>query len=655
VANWRDEILKRFGPDGDRLTVVHDPDRLLTEELVVNSILANGYEVLIYEDPIAFRYAYEANYRSAWDAGERTRLVVLVEEAKDVDVLPYDIIAHATVLHFGLPDIFPGLSAPVIGALDRSLLDTLWNEFERSQGIVLGDRQTRDFVLTHCYDVVPKLVKTPVDLMRYLLRRHYRGEQYPEDLDALLLDELRRQPALSAFPLEGILSSRQGFLSFLQDQWDRYLAGAVGGEAACLVPFGHDDIRVYMDNLFVEGLLQPIEVPAKDEALPEWIKFGVITDIPQDTHSRFDELLLRSEKELPANGESHRDWQSFASLWAETVALRWQLQTDLSCEEIQRLDQLHTELECRFAQWMLGHFGALASISPHPLPVMAHQIPRYLSAMRTRGQIGKIALLLIDGLAMDQWLAIRRGLEKTRPQWRYEVAPVFTWVPSWTPVCRQAIFAGQPPLSFPETIKRTDKDGEHWLRFWEGDGANYTQVRYWLGTAPNAISWLEDYAGDPDVDTIGMVISDVDEMAHGSTLGTEGLHRSIGLWAQQGHLAAMISRLEANGFAVYITADHGNVQATGIGLPREGVLVQTAGSRARFYQSKQLRSAAHEDLSDTLEWTGVGLPPGNEILLPKRLTAFTTAGKTVVTHGGIALEEIIVPFIRVVAGVADGA
>jgi hypothetical protein len=274
--------------------------------------------------------------------------------------------------------------------------------------------------------------------------------------------------------------------------------------------------------------------------------------------------------------------------------------------------------------------------------------------MRNRRDINKLALLLVDGLAMDQWLVVRHKLEQVHPQWRYDLAPVFTWVPSLTPVCRQAIFAGQPPLSFPQTIHSTSKDGDHWLRFWEEHDATSAQVCYWRGTAPQALPWLRDRLADPIIDTIGIVISDVDEMAHGTTLGTEGLHRSVGLWAQQKHLAALISELEDNGFAVFITADHGNVQATGIGLPREGVLVQTAGSRARIYQSQELRSIAHHDLPQTLEWTGAGLPPGNETLIPKGLEAFTTAGKTVVTHGGIALEEIIVPFIRVVTGVADG-
>ncbi len=655
MASWRDEILSHFEPGGPVLIVVHDPDHLLTEERVLNGILSKGYEVLIYEDPVAFRYAYETNYRSAWNVGEGKQLVVLVQAAEDVMVLPYDVLGRAKELRFSLCDFFPGLAAPVVEALDRSLLDALWDAYRTRQGMTLGDDATREFVLTHCYHVAPYLVKTPADLMKYLLGRHYRGEQCPRILDDLLLEVFRQQPDLSAFPLERILSSRQEFLSYLQDQWESYVGSPTAPGSGCVVPFEHQDVRVYVDNLFLEGFLQPVEMPEPTESLPAWTRFGVVTDAQGGAQAHFDELLSRSEDRLPADDAPYRDWQSYANLWAETVVSRWQPEAGLPQEQTARWARLHVDLERRFGDWMLAHFGALASIPAHPLPVMVHQIPRYLSALRSRGEIGKLALLVIDGLAMDQWLVVRHGLGKLRPEWRYDATPTFTWVPSLTSVCRQAIFAGKPPLWFPRSVGSTGMDESQWLRFWEEQDVDPAQVRFSLGKAEDLLPWLDESLQDADIDTLGMVLSDVDDMVHGSTLGTEGLHRSVGVWVAQRHLMTLIARLQADGFAVFIASDHGNIQATGIGLARQGVLVQSAGSRARIYQSKELRSTARQDLPDALEWPGSGLPPGHEVLLPQELRAFTTAGNSVVTHGGIALEESIVPFIRVTAGGTDGA
>jgi hypothetical protein len=59
-VSWRDEILAEFPPSVYRLTLVADPDELLAEEGVAAALGKRGYEMLNYEDPIAFRYAYES-------------------------------------------------------------------------------------------------------------------------------------------------------------------------------------------------------------------------------------------------------------------------------------------------------------------------------------------------------------------------------------------------------------------------------------------------------------------------------------------------------------------------------------------------------------------------------------------------------------------
>jgi len=58
----------------------------------------------------------------------------------------------------------------------------------------------------------------------------------------------------------------------------------------------------------------------------------------------------------------------------------------------------------------------------------------------------KVALLVLDGLALDQWLVLRGAGTTTSPvtvPFRSSIA----WVPTITLVSRQAVFAGKPPLS----------------------------------------------------------------------------------------------------------------------------------------------------------------------------------------------------------------
>ncbi len=101
------------------------------------------------------------------------------------------------------------------------------------------------------------------------------------------------------------------------------------------------------------------------------------------------------------------------------------------------------------------------------------------------------------------------------------------------------------------------------------------------------------------------------------------------------------------GFAVYLTADHGNVTATGIGNPREGVLVETRGKRVRVYDRTEFLEEVASKFPDSMRWPNHGLPPARYVLLAGDLKAFTTAGDEIVSHGGIALEEVMVPFVAI--------
>src|SRR5215471_11750883 len=91
MANWRDTILKDFKPKISRLTLVADPDGLLTEEGMLSAIRQRGFDLIPFDDPIAFRFAYESQYRSRWDQRKNTDLVVVLRSAQQqLNRLPFD-------------------------------------------------------------------------------------------------------------------------------------------------------------------------------------------------------------------------------------------------------------------------------------------------------------------------------------------------------------------------------------------------------------------------------------------------------------------------------------------------------------------------------------------------------------------------------------
>src|SRR4051794_2615953 len=99
ASTWRDPILAHFMPDiasVARLTIVADPDELLTEQGIVDGIRQRGFELVPFEDNVAFRYAYERRFRQVWDAGNGTNLVVVLRASRsDISALPFDLLQQA--------------------------------------------------------------------------------------------------------------------------------------------------------------------------------------------------------------------------------------------------------------------------------------------------------------------------------------------------------------------------------------------------------------------------------------------------------------------------------------------------------------------------------------------------------------------------------
>jgi hypothetical protein len=145
-------------------------------------------------------------------------------------------------------------------------------------------------------------------------------------------------------------------------------------------------------------------------------------------------------------------------------------------------------------------------------------------------------------------------------------------------------------------------------------------------------------------------IHKVDRIMHGMELGAAGMHNQVRQWAIEGFLSTLLDLLLSNGFVVFLTADHGNVESVGCGRPKEGVIADIRGERARIYSDPVLRANVADKFPDAILWKPIGLPEDFLPLLSAGRSAFVPEGYRTVAHGGVTLEETIVPFIRVVGG-----
>jgi hypothetical protein len=223
----------------------------------------------------------------------------------------------------------------------------------------------------------------------------------------------------------------------------------------------------------------------------------------------------------------------------------------------------------------------------------------------------------------------------------------FAWIPTLTSVSRQSIFSGKPPLYFPSSIHSTNTEEKLWKQFWEGNGVSRLDVAYQRGLGDgDFIEALEAIIHPGKTKAVGLVVDKVDKIMHGMQLGSAGMHNQIKQWCQGGFLGSLIGYLVDSGYSVWLTSDHGNIDCQGKGRPSEGVIAETRGERARVYPTPELRSQVADQFKFAHEWQSAGLPPDYFALVAGGRDAFVKPGESIVAHGGISMEEVIVPLVK---------
>ena len=251
----------------------------------------------------------------------------------------------------------------------------------------------------------------------------------------------------------------------------------------------------------------------------------------------------------------------------------------------------------------------------------------------------KTALIVMDGMSLFDFEVFRRN------DWpyKYEYEGSFALIPTITSVSRQALIAGKYPGQL-KTPFSLSKEESGFYNAAEEHGFSRTKAYYGRG-----------YDADPGpfVRLVTIIINDIDDMVHGQMQGRYGMLQDVTLLSKTNKLQTLINRLMEKGFTVYITADHGNTECTGIGsLKRLGVETETKSKR--MVVLKEFGEAREDLKQKTIKIPGYYLDKSYQYYICKDKTSFDTEGKLVMTHGGLTIDEVIVPFIKITGERTNG-
>lgn len=330
--------------------------------------------------------------------------------------------------------------------------------------------------------------------------------------------------------------------------------------------------------------------------------------------------------QLASKAVSWRDWVTVAELKAriDVTAARYGL--DRSTNVL---------TDGPFRDFVRMRFGQLTMESSDVTPVL---LSSAMDWMRERSE--RFAVVVMDGMSEFDWRVIRESFVDIP----YEQSAAFAMVPTVTSLSRQSLLSGKFPrgLSSPWT---TGKEKNEFLACCSR-----------LGMGDGRASYLRGYDEMPPWDCAGaaFVILDVDERVHGQYGGRAGMLKDMELLRDGGKLAGLVRRLSTAGIDVYITADHGNTPCVGHGrVAGTGVETETK-SRRMLVVNDLADISAQQEKYGLIECPSGYLPQGLRYYVCPSGVSFDNPGENVMSHGGMTIDEVVVPFITVKAGACNG-
>lgn len=243
----------------------------------------------------------------------------------------------------------------------------------------------------------------------------------------------------------------------------------------------------------------------------------------------------------------------------------------------------------------------------------------------------KIALIVVDGMALWQYELLKSKL----PGIKHEEI-IYSWLPSITQLSRQAIFRGDTP----QTDYRQGPASEEklWKTYWKEKGCHEFEIAYQHEKT--------DFSNIDSVSKLAIVLKDLDDKMHSSTDYADLLMLTNN-WIERSKIAQIVDELISKGFTVFITSDHGNIQAKGWrGLQgREKLGTNKSGSRSERHIEYSEKWLSDEFMANNPEM-------GDSVVMEEQAIYFKTDlsfsnKESLVTHGGAHLLEVLIPFVEI--------
>lgn len=369
---------------------------------------------------------------------------------------------------------------------------------------------------------------------------------------------------------------------------------------------------------------------------------------------------------------SSPDYNEWMDVYKKLVYWELEMQKSDSPEMQEVLQSQKSEANTEFFKFISKNYARWVGDKANDAPVMSHSLMQF--KVLPHLEPGKpLFFVLIDNLRFDQWRAIQPIFAES---FRIlEEDTFYSILPTATQYARNAIFAGMLPMEiekkFPQYWKNDEDEGgknmheedllrAHLKRLGKGDlKVSYTKVlnnQAGLDLVNNMHNLLTN-----DLNVI--VYNFVDMLSHARTemevlkelAGDESSYRSLTTsWFEHSPLHQALKKVAEKNIRIVVGTDHGSVR---VKTPYKVIGDKQTTANLRYKHGRNLNYEAKEVLafrdpkeaglpSPTINSSYIFAKEDSFLCYPNNYNHYVNYYRNTFQHGGVSLEEMIVPVIK---------